>query len=107
MWLLDARSLKLVGFFGKEIPPYAILSHTWGNDGDEVSYQDIKTRYAQEKKGYAKIQYCCTQALADGIQYAWVDTCCIDKGNNTESSEAINSMFDWYAKADICYAYLS
>jgi len=107
MRLLDAQSLEVVKFFGKEIPPYAILSHTWGDDDDEVSYQDIKTRRAREKKGFAKIRYCCKQALADGIHYAWVDTCCIDKRNNTELAEAINSMFHWYAKADICYAYLS
>jgi hypothetical protein len=26
----------------------------------------------------------------------WVDTCCIDKRNAVELSEAINSMFRWY-----------
>jgi len=35
-----------------------------------------------------------------------MDTCCIDKSNAVELSEAINSMFQWYAKAKICYAYL-
>jgi hypothetical protein len=36
-----------------------------------------------------------------------VDTCCIDKSNNTELSEAINSMFRWYRNAAKCYVYLS
>jgi hypothetical protein len=41
------------------------------------------------------------------LQYFWVDTCCINKSNNTELSEAINSMFRWYRNADKCYVYLS
>ena len=46
-------------------------------------------------------------AEKDGLRYVWVDTCCIDKSNNTELSEAINSMFAWYAGAVVCYALLS
>src|SRR5437764_6722390 len=40
-------------------------------------------------------------------QFGRTDTCCIDKKNNTELSEAINSMFRWYRKATRCYVYLS
>ena len=36
-----------------------------------------------------------------------MDTCCIDKLNNTELQEAINSMFRWYRNAAKCYVYLS
>jgi hypothetical protein len=36
-----------------------------------------------------------------------VDTCCIDKSNNAELSEAINSMFNWYKRARVCYTYLA
>jgi hypothetical protein len=35
------------------------------------------------------------------------DTICIDKSNNNELSEAINSMFRWYRDAVKCYVYLS
>lgn len=45
-------------------------------------------------------------ALSDDIPYVWVDTCCIDKSSSAELSEAINSMFRWYAKSEVCYAYL-
>ncbi|XXH05775.1 Arp complex subunit [Hypoxylon texense] len=55
---------------------------------------------------YAKIRGCCEQAIRDGYDYVWVDTCCIDKGSSAELSEAINSMFAWYRDADICYVYL-
>jgi len=37
----------------------------------------------------------------------WIDTCCIDKTSSAELSEAINSMFSWYQKSQVCYAYLS
>jgi predicted GTPase len=40
-------------------------------------------------------------------RYVWIDTCCMDKTNNVELSEAINSMFRWYLDASICYVYLS
>jgi hypothetical protein len=33
-------------------------------------------------------------------------TGCIDKTSSAELSEAINSMFRWYKKAQMCYAYL-
>jgi hypothetical protein len=94
-----------------EIPPYAILSHTWGEQ--EVTFDDlrmldnIKGVDAASKLGYDKIRFCAQQAQRDGLAYIWVDTCCIDKTNNTELSEAINSMFRWYKKAKKCYVYLS
>ena len=89
------------------IPPYAILSHTWGNDDEEVTFNDFGTGTGKSKTGYRKIQFCGEQATRDGLQYVWVDTCCIDKSNNTELSEAINSMFRWYHEAAKCYVYLS
>jgi hypothetical protein len=56
--------------------------------------------------GFRKIQNCCTQAIKVRYEYVWIDTCCIDKKNNAEVSEAINSMYRWYEEAGICYAYL-
>lgn len=47
----------------------------------------------KSKTGYKKIRFCGEQAELDGIQYIWVDTCCIDKSNGTELAAAINSMF--------------
>ena len=75
---------------------------------DEVSYFDITQRpnEAKLKKGYQKIISCCKQALQDGLAHVWIDTCCIDKASSAELSEAINSMFEWYKQARICYAYL-
>ncbi|KAK3363156.1 heterokaryon incompatibility protein-domain-containing protein [Lasiosphaeria hispida] len=113
MRLLNVHSgaIKMI-MADKDIPPYAILSHMWGSDDDEVSYEDWQTppesfTAVESKAGYQKIQYCRKQAIADGIDWIWVDTCCIDKKSSAELSEAINSMFRWYQGAQICYAYLS
>lgn len=91
------------------IPKYAILSHRWAaNPQDEVTFEDMTMRIetAREKSGFNKIIGCCTQALRDGLHWVWIDTCCIDKRNSAELSEAINSMYSWYEKSEICYAYL-
>jgi hypothetical protein len=90
-----------------DIPPYAILSHRWGAATEEVTFQDLINGTGKDKPGYKKIRFCLEQAHRDGLQYSWVDTCCIDKANNSELSEAINSMFCWYQDAAICYVYLA
>jgi hypothetical protein len=105
MRLLNSTKLKLHEFIGSQIPPYAILSHTWGEE--EVSFQDLLAGTLVEKKGFEKVKRCCEIAARDGFEYAWVDTCCIDKTSSAELSEAINSMFRWYKKAEVCYAFLS
>lgn len=104
MWLLDAKSRSLYEFMG-DIPDYVILSHTWADEG-EVMFKDIHEPHAQSMPGYTKISRCCDQALRDGFQWVWIDTCCINKESSAELTEAINSMYDWYWNAEICYAYL-
>jgi Heterokaryon incompatibility protein (HET) len=89
------------------IPRYAILSHTWGTDAEEVSFKDMIDGTGTSKPGYHKIQFCGEQAGRDKLQYFWIDTCCIDKSNSTELQEAINSMFRWYRNAAKCYVYLT
>ena len=88
------------------IPPYAILSHTWGADHDEVTFDDVKHRRGKSRV-HKKLQFCGEQARKDGLEYFWVDTCCINKASQSELSEAITSMFRWYRGAAKCYVYLS
>ncbi|OAL46966.1 HET-domain-containing protein [Pyrenochaeta sp. DS3sAY3a] len=101
-----AAWLSLVQREGGNIPPYCILSHTWGSDDDEVTYQDVIRSNYEEKRGYRKIRFCGTQGARDGLSYFWVDSCCIDKTSSQELTEAINSMFRWYKEAEKCYVYL-
>ncbi|TPX16980.1 uncharacterized protein E0L32_003542 [Thyridium curvatum] len=83
---------------------YAILSHTW--TGSEVLFADIVNGTGAEKPSFRKVRYTCLQAIADGLEYVWIDSCCIDKTSSAELSEAINSIYEWYLKAAVCYAHL-
>ncbi|KAI9056709.1 HET-domain-containing protein [Trametes sanguinea] len=113
---------------------YAILSHTWRprEEGGEQSYQDvlkIQATAAEELRGTTvpgrdatptplpsilsrpelsdKIKNFCAVARNAGYDLAWADACCIDQSSSAELSEAINSMYEWYRTADVCYAYLA
>ncbi|KAI1269471.1 heterokaryon incompatibility protein-domain-containing protein [Xylariaceae sp. FL1019] len=89
MHLLNTKSLELEE--PERIEPYAILFPHMEH-----------TEFAMSKRGWAKIK----QARSEGIHWAWVDTCCIDKTSSTVLSEAINSMYRWYANSAVCYVYL-
>ncbi|KAK0742637.1 heterokaryon incompatibility protein-domain-containing protein [Schizothecium vesticola] len=106
MRLIHAPTLTLVEFFEPTIPEYSILSHTW-EDG-EVSFQEMGLPSArQDKQGFIKITGACDTALSLGLEYIWVDTCCIDKTSSAELTESINSMFAWYLKSRICIVFLA
>jgi hypothetical protein len=109
MYLLQRQgdnSFRLVYRVGQHIPPYAILSHTWGPDGDEVTFRDLTEGTGTMKPGYRKINFCAKQAAIDDLQFFWIDTCCIDKSSSSELLEAINCMFQWYRNSAKCYVYL-
>ncbi|KAI1858007.1 hypothetical protein JX265_011037 [Neoarthrinium moseri] len=104
MRLINSETLQLKDVVG-QVPPYAILSHTWGPD--ELSYQSYRDpEERQAHAGYPKVRLLCEQARRDGLGYVWIDTCCIDKSSSAELSEAINSMFRWYGESATCYAYI-
>ncbi|KAH8816669.1 hypothetical protein F5884DRAFT_229854 [Xylogone sp. PMI_703] len=98
---------NMIEITGNMVPPYAILSHTWGADDEEVTFKHLMEGTGKSKAGYKKIQFCGEQAAKDELQYFWVDTCCIDKSSSAELQEAIISMFRWYHGAAKCYVYLS
>jgi hypothetical protein len=110
MYLLNVNTLQLEEFYDAQIPKYAILSHTWGPPEEEVTFADIQNPTSlttTSRGGFDKIRKTCEKAKSDGLSYAWVDTCCIDKHSSAELTEAINSMFKWYQDSQVCYAYLS
>ncbi|KAJ1324232.1 HET domain-containing protein [Microdochium nivale] len=107
MRLINTKTYQLKDFLDDSIPPYAILSHTWGEN--EFVHQDLLKglEEAQRKPGFAKIEGCCRVAQQFRLDWAWIDTICIDKSSSAELSEAINSMFAWYQGAQVCFAFLS
>jgi hypothetical protein len=106
MWLIDTMTLKLEFVNNPEDHEYAILSHTWGSG--EVSFQEMANLdIARTKPGFSKIKRTCKLARDQGLWFAWVDTCCIDKTSSAELTEAINSMFRYYQAAAVCFVYLS
>lgn len=74
-----------------------------GRNGDSVSSSTILSHPDLSPK----IKGICRIAREAGYRLVWIDSCCIDKTSSAELSEAINSMFEWYSEADVCYAYLA
>ncbi|KAF5348400.1 hypothetical protein D9758_010896 [Tetrapyrgos nigripes] len=111
MRLLHTSAYELKEFIGSNIPAYAILSHTW--EGTEVLFSDLQdesTRKVAELKkdrSWKKVLGTCKRARDDGLEWVWIDTCCINKESSTELSQALNSMFRYYQDAFVCYTYLS
>ncbi|KAI0629093.1 hypothetical protein C8Q77DRAFT_1161743 [Trametes polyzona] len=119
MYLLNTATLELHRLDkGTNVPPYAILSHVWGPDEqqfrDTPLVKDVRNKRGVLQRVTAralrrpsrKIRGACGKALIDGYKWLWADTTCIDAGNSAELSEAINSMFELYRDASMCYAYL-
>jgi hypothetical protein len=110
----ENRKFSLTEFAEDKVPEYAILSHTWGTTGEEIGFHDlvggsfdIPAEGSSQIKGYHKIKFCADQAARDGLEYFWVDTCCINKSDAIGLQNAINSMFRYYQNAAKCYVYLS
>ncbi|KAM0268543.1 hypothetical protein ACHAQH_009958 [Verticillium albo-atrum] len=107
MRLLNTTTYQLGTFIGGDIPLYAILSHTWGED--EFLFEDLQAgkildQIAKPGRGLQKVLATCRLARNEKLAYAWVDTCCIDKSSSAELSEVFNSMYAWYKDSAACYA---
>jgi hypothetical protein len=89
---------------------YAMLSHRW--EGKEPLLQDIQGKSVYDSElnsvgGMMKLRSFCKTAHVAGYNWAWSDTCCIDKTDNVELHESVNSMFVWYHHSALTIVYLS
>jgi hypothetical protein len=50
------------------IQPYAILSHTWEEDHEEVSFIDLTRGPRRTNAGYKKLRFCAKQAAHDSLR---------------------------------------
>ncbi|RPD58640.1 HET-domain-containing protein [Lentinus tigrinus ALCF2SS1-6] len=116
MWLLSTDRAELRFFSSLEQAQregYAILSHVWGDVEQTFQETQALRKVGKPEDGYnprdhssPKVQMSCIVAELHGYRWIWNDTCCIDKTSSSELSEAINSMFSYYAHAEVCYVHL-
>jgi hypothetical protein len=109
----DNGDYRLTNVLSKHKPFYGILSHRWGPDGEEITYDEVKdgkrrsiSESDRGRLGFRKLQFCQQRAADEGLRYFWIDTCCINKQDQPELSHALNSMFYWYRQAIQCYVYM-
>ena len=74
--------------------------------GSEPSGLGLESQETPRDHISPKIRNFLAVAEQHGYRWAWADTCCIDKTSSAELTEAINSMFRYYALSDVCYVYL-
>ncbi len=76
MRLLRSLELSFFEFEGELDSPYWIQSHVWYKNGQEVTYEEMKSGTGKVKYGYDKIVQCGKFAAEKGYKYFWIDTCC-------------------------------
>ncbi|KAG2345791.1 hypothetical protein BDR05DRAFT_960065 [Suillus weaverae] len=89
---------------------YAMLSHRW--EGKEPLLQDIQGKGVYDSEldmvnGMPKLRSFCKTARDAGCNWAWSDTCCINKSDSVEFQESVTSMFLWYHHSALTIVYLS
>ncbi|CAJ0554667.1 Ff.00g131800.m01.CDS01 [Fusarium sp. VM40] len=85
---------------------YATLSHTWGQH--EATYQEWDDAQTRQSDGIKKIRDACKVVKESlGLQWLWIDTCCINKADEDEVYQAVNKTFSLYQGSTVCLAYLS
>ncbi|KAI6151240.1 hypothetical protein BKA82DRAFT_770108 [Pisolithus tinctorius] len=101
----DERILRVVArFFG-----YAMFSHAW--EGSEPSFQDVKMVKSVWKLPdmplNEKLRNFCKETRRLGYNWAWSDTCCIDKSMSSILNQSLTSMYKWYANSAATLVYLA
>ena len=106
MRLLNVSTLEFCEY-PCDVPKYVVASHRW-KAGTEATIKDIKTKWNKDKKGYQKVEGFAKYVRENirHVEWLWIDTCCVNQDSSQEVTEAVNSMFRWYADAEVCLAYL-
>ena len=110
--LLTTKSLLKKRDFIKDVIrtyfQYAMLSHKWELP-NEALFPDLTNGVfsPDAPARFSKLQNICKIAQCHGLDWAWCDTCCINKDSTAELDEAIRSMFRWYRESALTIVYLS
>jgi hypothetical protein len=112
MRLLHTSTFQLELFMPEQVPDYVILSHRWS--AEEIVFSDftfgdimLPEHPARTKAGFRKVVGACSLAAQDQYEWIWIDSCCIDKSSSAILQESINSMWNYYSNANICYVYMA
>ena len=110
MRLLNVFTLRFGSNLHGKIPSYAIASHRWTRDEStfeelekDLNKRDTSTSGYKKIVGFAEF----VKLHLPHVEWIWIDTCCINKKDGPELSEAIISMCRWYREAEVCLAYLA
>ena len=91
----------------KEFYRYVMLSHRWELDEPLLQKVENTSIYKlEESPANLKLQRFCSLARSLGFQWAWSDTCCVDKVNNVVLQESLVAMFTWYRGSSLTVVYL-
>ncbi|KAI6043918.1 hypothetical protein EDC04DRAFT_2599781 [Pisolithus marmoratus] len=101
----NGRILRVVtSFFG-----YVMFSHV--RQGNETSFQDVnevKSVWSlPETPLNGKLRDFCKETRRLGYNWAWSDTCCIDKTTSSVLSQSLTSMYKWYADSAATFVFLA
>jgi len=86
---------------------YAMLSHTW--EENEPLFQQvihIAVYDIDNSPTHDKLQTFCKIVRDAGFNWAWSDTCCIDKSDHLELQEDLVAMFKWYQGSAMVIVFL-
>ena len=86
---------------------YATFSHKWENNEplfEKVIH--IVVYDLEESSTHDKLQMFCKIVREAGFQWAWSDTCCVNKADHFVLQEALVAMFKWYEGSSLTVVFL-
>ena len=91
----------------KQFYRYVMLSHTWHFHEPMFQMVENISIYALlESPGNNKVQRFCELVRSLHFQWAWSDTCCINRQDEGVLHEAVVAMFRWYRGASLTIIHL-
>ena len=86
---------------------YGMFSHKW--EDDEPLLEQVIRMVVYELEAsptHDKLKMFCKIVQDAGLQWAWSDTCCINKADDFVLEEALVAMFKWYQESALTIVFL-
>ena len=86
---------------------YGMFSHEW--EDNEPLFEQVVCVVVYELEQsptHDKLKMFCKIVQDAGLQWAWSDTCCINKADHFVPEEALVAMFKWYQGSDLTIVFL-